>query len=61
MQHMVCTNEDCRAEDEVVQITGHLKPCDRVLCGECGQPMQKWEGDWRELQTEPFRSPGRSA
>ena len=40
MQYLTCTNDGCTAEDEVVTVTGHLRPCDRVLCTKCGQPME---------------------
>ena len=58
MQYLTCTNDGCTAEDEVVTVTGHLRPCDRVLCTKCGQPMEIWTGDWRELESDPFRSRG---
>ena len=51
-----CTNSKCAARDKVVKVFGHLKPCDRILCKECGQQME--EMDWRDQVSEPFRSRG---
>ena len=55
--YYACKNTDCDLEGKPVPVPhGVLMELDRVLCLACGEEME--EVDWRELQSEPFRSRG---
>ena len=55
--YYACRNNDCELEEKPQPVPhGVLMELDRVLCIACGETMD--EVDYRELESEPFRSRG---